>query len=289
MATGDIDGAIISRGTCGGSVLWVHYAALDAAGTDSLGTTTPKALKISIACANTAAFNGTSSTTTSRTLYATTVVPLPYSSGTASQGSFCYTIPISGNVTSGPFRYLETVTQATTGATGRVVAPDPGVTPITIDTKSGSWDNSHTFTGGTSGASATPTAGPTLLANRTGTALWSATNGTGCWRGYMLDQTAYAGETYTLTAPSAVYTDGGAHPSNAVSGLAVTNQSQVAYPVPSLAWLPAITNNAISKMTMISLILKFTFSVLLHLTQDFFHLPADLCGSCEWLQPDHRQ
>lgn len=64
-----------------------------------------------------------------------------------------------GAVTSGPFVEGETVTQATSGATGRVrwVTPN-GASTLHLEAISGTFNNSNLLTGGTSGATATPSA-----------------------------------------------------------------------------------------------------------------------------------
>lgn len=64
-----------------------------------------------------------------------------------------------GAVTTGPFVEGETVTQATTGATGRVrwVTPN-GASHLYLEAISGSFNGTNGLTGGTSGATATPSA-----------------------------------------------------------------------------------------------------------------------------------
>ncbi len=59
---------------------------------------------------------------------------------------------------SGTFTAGETVTQATSGATGTVCV-NTSATPLTLCNTTGSFDNSHTATGGSSGAHCVPTTG----------------------------------------------------------------------------------------------------------------------------------
>lgn len=64
-----------------------------------------------------------------------------------------------GAITSGPFQHGETVTQATSNATGRVVGRTlTGTTLLYVVVLSGTFDATNVITGGTSGASATPSA-----------------------------------------------------------------------------------------------------------------------------------
>ena len=64
-----------------------------------------------------------------------------------------------GAVTSGPFRHGETVTQAVSSATGAVVGDVyTGTTRIYLKVLSGTFNGTDLLTGGTSGATATPTA-----------------------------------------------------------------------------------------------------------------------------------
>jgi len=65
-----------------------------------------------------------------------------------------------GTVTNGPFLHGETITQATTSATGRVVMKTvTGTTTLYfVDTGGGTWNGTNVITGQTSGATATPSA-----------------------------------------------------------------------------------------------------------------------------------
>lgn len=66
-----------------------------------------------------------------------------------------------GAVTGGPFRHNELITQATTGATARVVHDTwNGNTRLLIRDKSGAPNGTNIWTGGTSAASATPSTAP---------------------------------------------------------------------------------------------------------------------------------
>jgi len=80
-------------------------------------------------------------------------------------------IPYSASETlfmtiTGTFQLGETVTQATSGATGVVIALDSDFagapSGITVNAITGTFDTSHVVTGGTSGATGTPS---TILAN----------------------------------------------------------------------------------------------------------------------------
>lgn len=65
-----------------------------------------------------------------------------------------------GSITNGPYQHGETITQATTGASGRVIIETAdGVTTLYFfDLGSGTWNGTNVITGGTSGATATPSA-----------------------------------------------------------------------------------------------------------------------------------
>lgn len=64
-----------------------------------------------------------------------------------------------GAITSGPFQHGETVTQATSGATARVFGRTAnGVTTLHLIPVTGTLDGTNGLTGGTSGATATPSA-----------------------------------------------------------------------------------------------------------------------------------
>lgn len=85
-----------------------------------------------------------------------TILTVPASIGT-----------VTGTATSGQMVFNETVTQAVTGVTAKVQAPTPvsGSTQnLLLNNFSGTADNSHVWTGGTSGATYTPTAAPTFSA-----------------------------------------------------------------------------------------------------------------------------
>lgn len=79
-------------------------------------------------------------------------------------------IPYAASVTlfmtiTGTFQVGETVTQATSGATGIVIDAGTNFSPIigiTVGSVTGTFDTSHVVTGGTSGATGTPT---TVLSN----------------------------------------------------------------------------------------------------------------------------
>jgi hypothetical protein len=88
-----------------------------------------------------------------------------YTNGGTSPLTFYFIAPTAGSVTSGTFTVGETVTQATSGATGIVYYPVPvnignNGSSMVIYKVTGSPDNSHIWTGGTSGATFTPTAVP---------------------------------------------------------------------------------------------------------------------------------
>ncbi len=235
MATGDITTPIISRGF-GGTWIWLKFTNLDAAGTDSLGTT-PANFK-GVLTVTSVGYTGSSNGAKTRTLYLQQQLRFPYSSGDILT-NYAKQITI-GAVTSGPFRHLETITQATSGATARVIG-DIAASPIIVDSITGSPDNSHAWTGGTSGASATPVAVPAFYS----AGMWRGLQGSDLWIPYMVSETVHPGETATLDVAAGIYTDGAANASRAVSGLAVTNQSAIPYPKPSLRWLPPTPLNRV--------------------------------------------
>ncbi len=65
-----------------------------------------------------------------------------------------------GTVSNSPFLHGETITQSTTNATGRIVIEtiDGTTTLFFVDTGGGTWNGTNGITGGTSGATATPSA-----------------------------------------------------------------------------------------------------------------------------------
>lgn len=70
---------------------------------------------------------------------------------------------VTGTLTSGLFTGLETITQAVTGVTAVLQFPTPnnsGPVPLTANNFSGTADNTHIWTGGTSGATWTPSSAP---------------------------------------------------------------------------------------------------------------------------------
>jgi hypothetical protein len=69
---------------------------------------------------------------------------------------------ITGAVTTGIFINQETVTQATSSATAILAGTVSSSGPVTVTNIKGSADNSHVWTGSTSGATFTPSASPTL-------------------------------------------------------------------------------------------------------------------------------
>ena len=82
---------------------------------------------------------------------------------------------ITGSVTSGTFNTAnETITQAVTGVTATLQNLPTGTQSLIANNFSGTADNSHIWTGGTSGATYTPTAAPTFSAT---TMLISAATG----------------------------------------------------------------------------------------------------------------
>jgi hypothetical protein len=71
---------------------------------------------------------------------------------------------ITGSVAAGTFVNQETVTQATSGATSILIGGPPSSSgPLKVASVTGSPDNSHTWTGATSGATFTPTATPSAF------------------------------------------------------------------------------------------------------------------------------
>lgn len=164
-------------------------------------------------------------TTVARTLYGRTRMRRPHSQTTAANLSI---VPLSS--ITGKFLDGETVTQAVSGATA-VVLTD-GLFDLVIRSIVGSPDDTNVWTGGTSGATGTPSAAPSTY-----TARPNRENivGTDFRTLLALSHYVYDGDTNLNVAVAAgAYTAGG-EPNNAKT-ISVTNTSEAAYPKVIARW-----------------------------------------------------
>ena len=234
-ATGDITVTINPDGysanlTIAGFTSGATYAfGLTAA--DLPGANTPYLTVVSLGYDNTGA-----STTTTRTVYMTSVMRFPF--GTAS---------IPGTFTSGTFVDGETITEAVTGATAIIVGPSGQTsgTKLIARAVTGSPSTAHSWTGGTSGAIfaqvGSVSSAFTVPTNN------EEVSSTGMTVRVALSQNVYqkdntgggnSGTAPTVTIPSVFITNAGgaSQTSNALSGAAVTQSSTRAYPVAFGQW-----------------------------------------------------
>jgi len=145
---------------------------------------------------------------------------------------------IAGSYTSGTFVEDETITQAVTGATARVVIPGSSGPRIYACVWTGSPNSSNIWTGGTSGATFTPTATPVQWgASSTDPGPREFYDGTNTTVRIRLSDIVYekdnsgsgkSGFPCTATFLSGFYTSG-VTPTAAVTDRSTTNNSTVAY------------------------------------------------------------
>lgn len=162
-----------------------------------------------------------SATTFVRKIYGTKRVRTPYSTST-----------INGTFSSGTFVVDETVTQATTGATAKVVIGQASGPRLMVKGVTGSPDNSNIWQGGTSSATFTPSATPATY--NTGPHEWY--DGTNTHIRVALSDYVYtkdntgggnSGTATTFSIGAGLYTSAGT-PNNAATGT-ITNSSTGAY------------------------------------------------------------
>lgn len=153
-----------------------------------------------------------------RTVYITSVVRIPWATST-----------VNGTFTSGTFTDGETATQGTTGATAVIVGSQSAGTKLRMKTFIGNEDNTHVWTGGTSGATFTASAVRSVLT--TGIPDELVTGSAMIFRA-ALSMPIYANDTATLTVPAGYITNtgGSSQTSNALSAASVTISSTLVYP-----------------------------------------------------------
>lgn len=164
------------------------------------------------------------STTITRTVYGTAALRFPYSS-----------VSIAGSYTSGTFAAGETITQATSGATATALFAQSAGGLLYAKVVTGTPNSSSVWTGGTSGATFTPTATPTTLTLPTS---WTSYDGTNTTVRIALSDYIYAkdntGGGNSGTAPvvnilSGAYTYSGTPNNASGAGFPVTNNSTLNY------------------------------------------------------------
>ncbi|MCD6459405.1 hypothetical protein J7L67_01905 [bacterium] len=160
-----------------------------------------------------------------------------------------------GIVSDGPFVHGETITQSTTNATGRVVIDTAnGTTTLYfVDTGGGTWDDSNDITGGTSGATATPSALATAgiewkpfsdelsqisigsISNGPFSAGELITGGTSGAKGYVYEETATGASVLKYRIISGVFTSGETVTGSDSGASATTSSTATQVEVPSLS------------------------------------------------------
>lgn len=171
--------------------------------------------------------------TTTRTLYGTHVVRVPATTAT-----------IAGAFTTGTFVDGEIVTQATSGATAVIVGGQASGPKLRAFGVTGTPTATNIWTGGTSGATFTPTATPVTLAAPTPDEFYNGTNlkvRVSLNAAIHVKDNTGAGNSGTapvvnVSAAWATNTGGASQTSNAITNGAVTNNSALAYPVVTGQW-----------------------------------------------------
>lgn len=170
--------------------------------------------------------------TVNRSAYGGKVVRVPYSTAT-----------IAGTYVSGTFADGETVTQATSGATAKVVGNQSSGPVLRVLGVTGTPDSTHIWNGASASftASATPVtlSAPSPDELNSGTSLKVRVNLSDPI--YANDKNGGAGTSgtnpaVTIAAGWAINSGGGAQASNAATALAVTNNSTLAYPKVVAQW-----------------------------------------------------
>lgn len=174
-------------------------------------------------------------TTISRTVYLTKVVRFPFGTGF-----------LTGLVGTGTFTDGETITQAVSGATGKIVGAQASGTKLIFFVTSGTFNNVNLCTGGTSSATFTSTSTFTTYVDSTPHEIVTAVGVTVrvALSDYVFqkDNTGggNSGTSPTVTIPAAFVTNSGgaSQTSNALSAAVVTQSSTAAYPkvVGNWAW-----------------------------------------------------
>lgn len=230
MATGDLLTALVD---IDGRALHLKIEGLSAGGTYLFGASNPAVyaeraagtVKIKLNVSSAGYDNAASLGTVARTVYGVIDQRLP-------DGTDANAWQITSGTMVGTMVHGETATQAGTGATGTVITNCP-CPPVLLNTISGTPNNSGVWTGGTSGATFTPTVVP---ANYSGIAVKrEGVDGSDLWICVALDEYLYSDDTATLDALSAIYTNGTA--SASATAMAVTNASESLYTKPICRWL----------------------------------------------------
>lgn len=229
MATGDVTAVIRSDGwsadvTVEGRAAWLGLATVDP-GTPGDTTTANLYFNVTSEGYSSAGALGT----VARVVYGTKLVLMPY-------GTQAIPGTLSGTFTDG-----ETVTQATSGATGKVYGASQGATHahLVIHTVTGTPNGANVWTGGTSGQTVTPSGTPAARTNDE-RVVGSNIVYRIALSEYIFDDDKNGGAGTSGTDPvmyarAALVTQGG-NDSNAASGVSCTNNSTKDYPAAFGQW-----------------------------------------------------
>lgn len=138
---------------------------------------------------------------------------------------------LTGTWVAGTFSVGETITQAVSGATGVIIKAQSGGTRFVFARTSGTFDNTHLITGGTSAATFTSGSTFTLLADYTNDELVDATPT--LWiRGTLEDVIYQSDATVTFSVVAGWITNAGGASETSLAAVAVscTNNSTAQYP-----------------------------------------------------------